>query len=240
MRITRTHASSLLLLALLLSMVAYPLASAFRQAWAQVALNSVFVLVLFAAAYAEPGGFSLRRPGVYATFAAILLRIVTVAIAGGIDDPGYRALLVVTEVFTALILFRFCWVILRNVTRRPRITADTIAGASAVYVLLAVAFAQLHSTIFILDHGAFGDVGIVSADGSLPTGRSLQNALGATFTYYSAVTQTTLGYGDITPKSPTARGLAILQTIVGQLYLAVLLARLVAMELSQRNRGGRE
>jgi len=239
-RITRTHASSVLLLALLLLLVAYPLASAFRHGWIQMALNGVFLLVLFAAAYAEPGGLSLRRVGVYAALGAILLRVVTAFIAGGIDDPGYRALLVVTEIYTALILFRFCWMILRNVTRRPRITVDTISGASAVYVLLAVAFAQLHSAIFVLDHGAFGELGILPDDGRLPTGRSLLNALGATFTYYSAVTQTTLGYGDITPKSPAARGLAILQTIVGQLYLAVLLARLVAMELSQRNPGGRE
>ena len=56
---------------------------------------------------------------------------------------------------------------------------------------------------------------------------------GTRFTYFSFVTQTTLGYGDITPKSPVARGLTILQTLVGQLYLAIVIARMVAIQLAQ-------
>jgi voltage-gated potassium channel len=46
--------------------------------------------------------------------------------------------------------------------------------------------------------------------------------------YFSYVTQTTMGYGDLTPATPLARSLATLQAIAGQLYLAVLVARLVA------------
>ena len=49
--------------------------------------------------------------------------------------------------------------------------------------------------------------------------------------YYSFVTLTTLGYGDITPVRPIARNLAITEALTGQLYLAVMLARLVAMEV---------
>ena len=56
----------------------------------------------------------------------------------------------------------------------------------------------------------------------------------AEITYYSIVTQTTLGYGDISPALPVARGLAIVQTLLGQLYLAIVVARIVAMELAQR------
>ena len=51
--------------------------------------------------------------------------------------------------------------------------------------------------------------------------------------YYSFVTMTTLGYGDIVPVSSAARGLATLQAVVGQLYLAVLVARLVGLYVAE-------
>ena len=47
--------------------------------------------------------------------------------------------------------------------------------------------------------------------------------------YYSFVTLTTLGYGDVVPRSEAVRGLAILEAVVGQLYLAVMIARLVSL-----------
>jgi voltage-gated potassium channel Kch len=53
------------------------------------------------------------------------------------------------------------------------------------------------------------------------------------FTYYSYVTLTTLGYGDIIPISTSARSLALLEAMMGQLYLAVLVARLVGLHISQ-------
>jgi voltage-gated potassium channel Kch len=56
--------------------------------------------------------------------------------------------------------------------------------------------------------------------------------------YYSFVTLTTVGYGDITPVHPVARSLAIAEALVGQLYPAILIARLVAMEIESRRRPG--
>ena len=52
------------------------------------------------------------------------------------------------------------------------------------------------------------------------------------FYYYSLVTLTTLGYGDITPLEPMARGLAALEAVIGPVYLTVLVARLVGMHIS--------
>jgi len=53
--------------------------------------------------------------------------------------------------------------------------------------------------------------------------------------YFSFVTLATLGYGDIVPVTPTARGFAVSEAILGQLYLAVLVARLVGAVASRRN-----
>jgi voltage-gated potassium channel len=53
------------------------------------------------------------------------------------------------------------------------------------------------------------------------------------FSYYSFVTLTTLGYGDITPLTPVARSLSLLEAITGQLYIAILIARLVGIHIAQ-------
>jgi hypothetical protein len=55
----------------------------------------------------------------------------------------------------------------------------------------------------------------------------------ANFIYYSFVTQTTLGYGDFTPITAPARSLSLLEAVFGQLYLAVLIARLVGLHITQ-------
>ena len=56
----------------------------------------------------------------------------------------------------------------------------------------------------------------------------------STFNYFSFVTMTTLGYGDISPVSPPARAMAITQAVTGHFYLAVLVARLVGINIAQR------
>ena len=55
--------------------------------------------------------------------------------------------------------------------------------------------------------------------------------------YFSVMTLTTVGYGDITPIHPMARALAMLEAVIGQLFPVILIARLVAMELQFRNSG---
>jgi hypothetical protein len=55
--------------------------------------------------------------------------------------------------------------------------------------------------------------------------------------YFSLITMTTIGYGDITPISPPARILSALQGVVAQLYVAIIIARMVGMELANRRNG---
>ena len=54
--------------------------------------------------------------------------------------------------------------------------------------------------------------------------------------YFSFATLTTTGYGDIVPVDPFARGLASLEAVLGQFYIAVTVARLVTLELDERRR----
>ncbi len=94
-----------------------------------------------------------------------------------------------------------------------------------------MAFAYMALEVF--NPGAFAFPFETSANASsVEIGQKLRNLF-----YYSFVTQTTLGYGDITPVVPLARNLSILQAITGQLYITILVARLIGMYLVQNKRG---
>jgi hypothetical protein len=104
-----------------------------------------------------------------------------------------------------------------------RVTGETLWGAINIYLLFGMMFAFLYSGLLALHPGAFAG-GILDND-SLDVTQSM--------VYYSFVTMTTLGYGDITPKIQAAATLAYLQALIGQLYVAILIARLVSMYSTQ-------
>jgi hypothetical protein len=127
------------------------------------------------------------------------------------------------EISTLATLAVLCWVVLALVLRRGSITTRRIQGAIAVYLLLGFIWAQAYELVALWHPGAF--TGAVGGSGSLP------------WTYYSFVTLTTMGYGDIMPVHPLARAVAVLEALTGQLYLAIMLARLVSLELQSRRDG---
>ena len=127
------------------------------------------------------------------------------------------------EIATLATLGILCFVVLRLVLRRGPITTHRIQGAIAVYLLFGFIWAQAYELVALWDPGAF--TGTVGGRGSLP------------WTYYSFVTLTTMGYGDIMPVHPLARAIAVLEALTGQLYLAIMLARLVSLELQSRRDG---
>ena len=105
-----------------------------------------------------------------------------------------------------------------------RVSGDTLRGAVCVYVLLGVAWAVAYRFVGFLEPDAFNIAGHF-----VDQGRSL-----ALHIYFSFVTLTTLGYGDISPISPIARTLALLEAAAGQIYVAITIARLVSMYIADR------
>jgi hypothetical protein len=114
--------------------------------------------------------------------------------------------------------------VLTQVYRPGPINLHRVQGAIAVYLMLAYTWGQAYKMVALGDPGAFN----ISMAG-LST-QSLSHRL----SYFSVVTLTTVGYGDIVPVSPVARSLATLEALTGQLFPAVLLARLVSLELYHR------
>ena len=112
--------------------------------------------------------------------------------------------------------------ILRDVLRSEAVTWDKIQGAVCAYLLIGVTWGAIYAWIGLRDPQAFS--GALQGFTADPT---------ASMTYFSFVTLTTLGYGDITPLTPSARSLATLEAIIGQFYVAVIVARLVGIQVAQ-------
>jgi len=104
-----------------------------------------------------------------------------------------------------------------------KMTADRVAGAISVYLLLGLLWAMVYGIAAMLAPGSFSGPGVLGPDQS-STVRDL--------IYFSFVTLTTLGYGDISPVASGARTLAWMEAVFGQLYLAVTIARMVSLQVS--------
>lgn len=109
---------------------------------------------------------------------------------------------------------------LRYVFRSEKVTLDVIAAAIVVYLFLGFIWAFAYQVVEFFWPGSF----------ALPGGGTANDGV---FVYYSFVTLTTLGYGDVTPVGNRAGTLAIVEAIIGQLYMTVLVARLVGIQISQ-------
>lgn len=187
-------------------------------------VNALFSFVLITSAFALPPRLRVVS-GVVA-----VLTIVTGWLTYVVSAPilfGANALLTISFLVLATVG------ILARVFAPGPVTQFRIHGAIVVYLLTGLTFGLVFACLFMLDHQAF-DVPVRDWEGTL---RQQYDMLLGRFTYFSFATLTTVGYGDITPVSPAARQLAVLLGLVGQLYPAVLLARLVSMELSQRSVG---
>ena len=118
--------------------------------------------------------------------------------------------------------------ILGYILSRQVVTVDTLAGSVCVYLQLGLVWSIGFYFIETFIPGSFN----FAAEPLTGNGRSRNDF--QLFTYYSFVTLTTLGYGDALAVSAPARNLSFLETALGQVYLAVLVARLLGLHLTRR------
>jgi hypothetical protein len=114
--------------------------------------------------------------------------------------------------------------LLMDIARSRRVDMNVVFGACCVYLLLGLIWAAVYSLLESAAPGSFDLSGRPDGAESAASG----------LVYYSFITMTTVGYGDIVPLSPPARALSALQGLVGQLYLAIVIARFVGLEISTR------
>ena len=111
---------------------------------------------------------------------------------------------------------------LQHVFRRGQITTARLLGAVAVYLLLAVIFGEVYWLLLQVDPEAFRFSHEPANAGAVRSG----------LTYFSLTTLTTIGYGDIVPVNAAGRSLATMEGLIGQLYPAVLIGRLVSLQIT--------
>ena len=109
------------------------------------------------------------------------------------------------------------WVLMRFIFTSESVNADVIYAAAAVYFLLSFLFVPIYGMLEVAAPGSF-------VDNTLGTAVSWQQLV-----YFSLITLSTAGYGDVLPASQWARMLAGLEVTIGVLYVAILMARLVSM-----------
>jgi hypothetical protein len=128
-------------------------------------------------------------------------------------------------VLTLLAALTFLVIVLWWVYREGSVTGHRVRGAIAAYLLLALCFSLAYDLIEYVHPGSF----------TLPPGgaEGIQTR-SASFLYFSVVTLTTVGFGDIAAVHPVARSLVMVEALVGTLYPAILLARLVTLQIETR------
>jgi hypothetical protein len=207
----------LLILQLCLVFLAAPLAAqglAIARPVAETLVLAVVVIVVLLSH--RRGAIVAILPGLAAALAGLSFGAGWSPITANVLRHGGNVL-----TFSAL-----TWVVAHAVYAPGRITLRRLQGAVVVYLNLGMIFAAAFSMIWDLSPAAFGNL-------AAPSGGPDELA---TMLYFSLTTLTTTGYGDIVPVNPFARSLANLESIVGQFYLAITVARLVTLELEDRRR----
>jgi len=118
--------------------------------------------------------------------------------------------------------------ILAYIFRATEVTREILAAAICAYLLMGIGWSDLYIVVENLSPGAFTSGALAT---EVPGGIVDLHDQQGHFTYLSLVTLSTLGYGDITPVSQQARMLAALEAIIGQLFIGVLIARLVGQQI---------
>ena len=156
---------------------------------------------------------AIGSPGIRAALrllvlGAVLLSVAVAALASSSHSSAVRDFLngALIASLPAIILVRFRRVLYVNV--------QTVLGAICIYVVIGILFASVDSGLGHLSDQPFF-AGIAAATSSQ-------------YVYFSFITLSTVGYGDLTPALPAARALAVTEALIGQLYLVTVLALLVS------------
>jgi len=208
-----------LFVVIVIMMILSPFVS--RSPYLRMLNNIVLILVLLSAVYTVK-----KQKAVF--IVGLLLGIPWVLTAWihlfrpGIITPAILAL--TSMIFDGYIIF----VLFRHIIKAKKVTADIIFGAVTVYFLLGIFYTSLYMFFDAVTQAPlFAYAGADTAVASVETSKLF---------YFSFVTLTTLGYGDIRPISDLTRIFAVLEAMTGVLYSAALIGRLIGLYVAQSSR----
>jgi uncharacterized membrane protein len=159
---------------------------------------------------------ALRTSGVAPRLLRLALGVCTLAVAGSVAAVASNSIdggIAVALVSVALVSITPL-AILRGAASFTVVTVRTVTGALCIYLLIGMLFAALYG---VIDEASGGSFFVQQSAGNY-----------ADYLYYSYVTQTTVGFGDLTTASGAGRALTTLQALLGQIYLVTVVAMIVA------------
>jgi hypothetical protein len=213
-----------LLTSLVALVILYPFLDGYSAGRAAIAVFDLAILMLALRA-AKAGGYETRL-GWLLVVPAMLLHA---GGAFGFNDQVYAAGLIAQAAFHAFVVS--C--LLRYMLRDEVITVDELFAAANLYVLMAFVFAYLYALVEFLSPGAFYINPMNNPDAAFSWWESL---------YFSFTCLTSVGFGEITPISDHARSLVMIEQMIGVLYFALVISRLVSLQAQRivrsRNSGG--
>ena len=221
-----------------------PILGPFRRFWESDRGLTTFLAILIVNVFVLPPLFT---PGLFArlTFEVIFALLLVAGIASVSVSRATRSILTTVAIVAVIVRWLaqlapslgldvagaasgiastglLAVVVLGQVLRAGPVTAHRVLGAVAAYLLFGLTFAGVYHLVSLVEPGAIAGPGIEPGAGIM------------SFVYFSFITLTTVGYGDVTPVHVVARSLAILEALTGQLYPAILIARLVSLEIRDR------
>jgi voltage-gated potassium channel len=201
-----------LLLLILAMLIIAPLAEEFvrLRMLMDIFWSAIFIAVIYAVSHKKHHiliALLLALPMLGSIWSSYFVKLSAVVVVGALCGAAFF-------IFAIIQILIFIY-------SQKEVSRDLIVGAAIVYLLMALAWSFIFGAVESLHPGSF----------SIPEIQGMSAS--RHFLYYSFVTITTLGYGDITPVTSLARSLCVLEAVIGQLYLVVQVAWLVGVHVSQ-------
>jgi hypothetical protein len=196
-------------LVFILLLLTFVLGSFSAAGWTRLPTLALYVAaLLIAIRSAQLTGTVARALRLVLGGGSIVMGVVVVALSGSTAQGLFAA-------WVAVVLATTILVVVRRILRHRAVTMQTIFGALSAYLLIGFFFAAVYAAVSKLGPNPF------FAGGQPATPASIQ--------YFSFITLSTTGYGDYTAAGDGGRSMAVLEAVLGQVFLVTLVARLVAL-----------
>jgi uncharacterized membrane protein len=206
-----------MLVALLAVLVVLPIANDLEIVSGQLSRDISFSCLLLIGVWSLRGSTMWFRVGMFLAVAGMLLNTLTI-------QTGKLSFLYATLITLMLFLILAILTALRQVLVSEEVSRNRLTGVFCIYLLLGTVWALAYAFVELTSPGSFRGI-----EPELSRGWNVE------WIYFSFITLASLGYGDITPLSITARVLSYTEAIFGVFYMAVLVAGLVGIHMGQQN-----
>lgn len=186
--------------------------STLGQSWANVFAALFFLLSLVAAAYSISKSRLQLLILLGLSFAAVIPLWELAVPNRTVSETMNNTLWIVLTFYVGLMIFQ-------DIMKTKRISNNEIYGAISVYLLMGVFFGIIYQIVLVFDPNAFH---------FNPTNFKNRTPSDGDLFYYSLITLSTVGYGDVSPVAPIARSISMIEAVLGVMYVATMIARFIA------------